>query len=577
MGEEKDDAGLPPTKYTVGWICALRYEMKAARSMLDCEHPTLRLQSEQDGNNYILGRVGKHNIAITSLPQAGSNQAATASKSMQTTFPNIRFCLLVGVGGGVPKSVFSWNDIRLGDIVVSEPTEQGGGVIQYDMGRRERDGFYRLGTLNKPPALLLTAKNTLSTTKNLSKAISRLVNENFGDEEDPEEEWTYPNKARDVLSNTDHPRTTKSSVLLVPFGAVLFASTAFLQFRQRIPGEEWSSLQLSLWISCVLYICFMRITSTWYLKPKEVIRTPRRTTDPKIHYGNIGSGNSVVENAFERDEVAKRDNVICFEMEAAGIMDDFPCLVIRGISNYADSHKNREWQPYAAAVAAAYAKKLLLTISPIGVENMGIMREVPEGQSKNVGIQDIQKHAEELLRTQHSQHDDMVLKWLTPVDHNTKHHDIIRLRQLGTGQWFLDSVEFKDWHTKTENKSLFCSGIPGAGKTIPSAIVIDQLQKEFRDDIDVAIAFIYCDFKQRHEQSVEHLLASLLKQLASRRRGSLSSLCECHKRNMTRPSFEEMLKTLHDVAASYKKVFVMIDALDECQSDGIRSKLLELV
>jgi nucleoside phosphorylase len=68
--------------------------------------------------------------------------------------------------------------------------------------------------------------------------------------------------------------------------------------------------------------------------------------------------------ATERDEISEKlGGVLCFEMEAAGIMNRFPCLVIRGICDYADSHKNKKWQPYAAATAAAYAKELLSIIS----------------------------------------------------------------------------------------------------------------------------------------------------------------------------------------------------------------------
>jgi len=372
---------LPPDRYTVGWICALKCELKAARTMLDEEHPALRVQSEQDGNNYLLGRIGPHNVAITSLPHAGTNRAATAAKSMQNTFPNIRFCLMVGVGGGVP-SKDSWNDIRLGDIVVSEPTEQGGGVIQYDMGKREVDGFRRVGTLNKPPGLLLSAMKTLHTTKNLGRAISDLVNDKFGDEEDLDEEWTYPTRARDVLFNTDHFQTSKSIDLLVACGAALLLPATYFQVWHGDPKTGKSKLSLILWTCCVMSCVW--IASIWYLRSKPVARTPRSTNRPRIHYGNIGSGNSVVKNAVERDELAKRDNVICFEMEAAGIMDDFPCLVIRGISDYADSYKRWDWQPYAAAVAAAYSRKLLLTVSPIGVMEMKAMRKIKQGQLSNV-------------------------------------------------------------------------------------------------------------------------------------------------------------------------------------------------
>lgn len=202
------------------------------------------------------------------------------------------------------------------------------------------------------------------------------------DEEDPDEEWTYPKRARDVLFNTDHYRTPKGIDLLVTCGAALLLPATYLQVWRGDPENTRSGLSIMLWICCTMSCAW--IAGIWYLRSKPVRRSSRLTNMPKIHYGNIGSGNSVVKNAVERDELAKRDNVICFEMEAAGIMDDFPCLVIRGISDYADSYKRWDWQPYAAAVAAAYGKKLLLTISPIGVKEMKAMRQITQGQSNNV-------------------------------------------------------------------------------------------------------------------------------------------------------------------------------------------------
>jgi len=93
-----------------------------------------------------------------------------------------------------------------------------------------------------------------------------------------------------------------------------------------------------------------------------VSRKERRDTNPQIHYGTIGSANAVIKDSATRDRLKRDLNIICVEMEAAGLMDTFPCLVIRGICDYADSHKNKQWQPYAAAVAAAYMKELLLII-----------------------------------------------------------------------------------------------------------------------------------------------------------------------------------------------------------------------
>jgi nucleoside phosphorylase len=77
-----------------------------------------------------------------------------------------------------------------------------------------------------------------------------------------------------------------------------------------------------------------------------------------VHRGTIASGGLVVKDAVLRDNLARQDSLLCFEMEAAGALMDFPCLVVRGISDYCDLHKNDLWHGYAAAVAAAYARQL---------------------------------------------------------------------------------------------------------------------------------------------------------------------------------------------------------------------------
>jgi hypothetical protein len=103
---------------------------------------------------------------------------------------------------------------------------------------------------------------------------------------------------------------------------------------------------------------------------KLIIRLERAKNEdnPAIHYGLIASANQVMENALIRDELIAEKDVLCFEMEAAGLMNHFPCLVIRGVCDYADSHKNEEWQGYAAMAAAAYTKDLLCRIVPQKME-----------------------------------------------------------------------------------------------------------------------------------------------------------------------------------------------------------------
>lgn len=106
-----------------------------------------------------------------------------------------------------------------------------------------------------------------------------------------------------------------------------------------------------------------------------------------VHYGTIASGNQVVKNAAERDRIsAELGGVLCFEMEAAGLMNSFPCLVIRGICNYADSHKNDQWQARAAGTAAAYAKDLLSVMPAVRVRETRWVEKAmigANGQSSN--------------------------------------------------------------------------------------------------------------------------------------------------------------------------------------------------
>jgi len=129
--------------------------MAAARAMLDEHHNPLQ-QNSRDHDTYTLGRIGRHNVVLDCLPirVTGTLSAARVANQMLQTFEGIRFGLIVGIGGGVPSKE---NDIRLGDIVVSKPTGQSRGVIQYDFGKTVQEGqFKRIGSLNRPLDVLLT-------------------------------------------------------------------------------------------------------------------------------------------------------------------------------------------------------------------------------------------------------------------------------------------------------------------------------------------------------------------------------------------------------------------------------------
>jgi hypothetical protein len=170
-----------------------------------------------------------------------------------------------------------------------------------------------------------------------------------------------------------------------------------------------------------------------------------------------------------------------------------------------------------------------------------------------------------------------VLNWLTPTDYGPQHSDFLKRREPGTGEWLLDSVKYQDW-LKTDMQTLFCPGIPGAGKTILTSVVIHDLTIRFSEDPSVGIAYIYFNFQRQDEHNVNDLLISLLKQLAESQSSlpkSIKDLYDRHKTKRTRPSHEEISSTLRSVVAKYSRVFIVVDALDECQaSNSCRTRFL---
>ena len=297
--------------YNVGWICALPLEMAAAKTMVDEVHPSLP-QPPNDSNTYVLGRVGSHNVVIASLPSGiyGTTSAAIVGKQMLSTFQSIRFGLLVGIGGGVP----TYTDIRLGDIVVSQPNDISPGVVQYDYGKTVISGrLQRTGARNLPPQELLTALSHVESNRMTGKS----------------ELWSHISKVT-------------SDETLASFHS---------------PGAETDNLFSASYYHDASHVDCSKCDRDQILK-----RRPRQSEMPMIHCGTIASGNQVMKNGKIRDRLARELGILCFEMEAAGLMDHFPCLVIRGVCDYADSHKHKAWQGYAAITAAAYAKELLTEV-----------------------------------------------------------------------------------------------------------------------------------------------------------------------------------------------------------------------
>lgn len=184
----------------------------------------------------------------------------------------------------------------------------------------------------------------------------------------------------------------------------------------------------------------------------------------------------------------------------------------------------------------------------------------------------------ETIRSNLNRKEDLeILNWITPIDYGPQQSDYFKRRQPGTGQWLLESEEYRTWLSASK-QTLFCPGIPGAGKTILTSIVVDYLSTRFHNDPKISIAYIYCNFQRQNEQKIDDLLASVLKQIAESQpsmSGSVKELYCKHRNKQTRPSLDEILSVFQSVAASCSRIFIVVDALDECQvSEGCRKRFL---
>jgi len=318
--------------FTIGIICALPIECTAVLTILDEEYPQLP-EDVYYGSRYQFGRIGVHEIVIGCLSSGkiGVVEAASIASKMRSSFPNIRVGLMVGVGGGVPSEE---HDIRLGDVVVSQPTGVYGGVVQYDAGKALADEeFERTGILCPPPDVLLDALTLIHIaqergTLHIATHLSRF--------DKPLPSYCMPTEPADQLYLSTHLHKGGKNCLDC--------------------GTE-----------------------------NAVYREERDSKLPVVHYGTIASGNLLMRDATKRDKISQElGGVLCFEMEAAGLMNLFPCLVVRGIADYADSHKKKNWQRYAAATAAAFAREVIDRLAPFGVIQARTITQAMDEMSKQL-------------------------------------------------------------------------------------------------------------------------------------------------------------------------------------------------
>jgi ankyrin repeat protein/nucleoside phosphorylase len=509
---------LKPEEYRVGWICALSIERTAAEAMLEEEHAPLAFQSERDTNAYTLGRIGPHNIVIAGLPNDhfGLNNATAVANNMLRTFPFINRRLMVGIGGAAPDLA----DIRLGDVVISNQ------VIQYDFGKAvSGDQLDTTSIPTRPPQGLLNAVAKLRAMHNrLPSRIPSIVNDML--ERYPKMVDFRRPTSRDVLYDYSYKHVSSSS------GGCTECD------EQSILG-----------------------------------RGDRPSNDPMIHYGKIASANQVMRNGAVRKRITDELQVACFEMEAAGLMDDpIGCLVIRGMCDYSDSHKNKEWQKYASAVAAAYASELLHVL-PTTVSSD---RQEETADTEHSSLQPLaQEHS--LSADERRQ---KLLDSLAFEEQDSRHNNI-KAALKKTCEWFRTDDFYLRWLNPAcypdHHGFLWISGKPGSGKsTLMKFLLSDVTKRSGRQSGTAVVSFFFNARGTELEKSTLGLYRSLLFQILTKF-SDLQWLLDRHL-NVDSYCTLETLQTLFQNtigALQHRKLICFIDALDECDEEQVR-KMIEL-
>ncbi|KAK2036998.1 purine and uridine phosphorylase [Colletotrichum somersetense] len=340
--------------FQIAVICALPLEYDAVVIACDEiweEDRGWRRKAPGDYNAYCTGRIGSHNVVLLLLPSMGKISAASAVANLRLTYRGIKLAILTGICGGVP-GIGTSNEVYLGDVIISKS------IMQYDLGQKYPNRLTAkdtiedsLGRPNKDIRSLVATFQTLEGRSSLQRRASQALKQIQQRAINKGHHGLYrrPDAMDDCLFEPDYLHRH--------------------QDHHDCSCSELDACEEALSTSCEALQCARsRVvvrglpgTQTSYGQTDDDIETQQ----VRIVVGRVGSGNTVMKAGLERDRIAREHDLIAFEMEGAGVWDEIPCIVVKAVCDYADSHKNKKWQHFAAATAASTTKALLENYTPM--------------------------------------------------------------------------------------------------------------------------------------------------------------------------------------------------------------------
>ncbi|CAH0021545.1 unnamed protein product [Clonostachys rhizophaga] len=329
--------------FRVAIFCALPREADAIFLLFDHfwdDGDSSYGRAEGDPNHYTNGWIGQHDVVLAHLPGMGTQNAAAAAASLRTSYTELKLVFLVGICGGVPK--INGVDAFLGDVVISKS------VVQYDYGRRYPDRFDvkdttedSLGRANKDIRGLIACIEMQGEKAFLEDKAGRYLRRDIQNK-------TEPSGPRRLKGGRKYRNRGLGEDRLYKADYIHKHDEGCNVCRRR-PCE------LATKTSCSDLGCS---TSKLVLRTRSSDRNAENYK-PAISIGRVGSGSTVMKSGEDRDRIATEHGIVAFEMEGAGVWDEVPCLIVKGICDYADSHKDKRWQDFAAATAVSVMKAIL--------------------------------------------------------------------------------------------------------------------------------------------------------------------------------------------------------------------------
>jgi nucleoside phosphorylase len=321
--------------FAIAIICALPLEAEAVEAQFDETYNQLGKyygKQQGDANAYINGRVGKHDVVLCYMPGIGKGSAAGVASSLLVSYPGVKLALVVGICGGAPPPP-EYQEIFLGDVIISDS------VIKYNFGQQYPGGFQRKtgvkDTLGRPGREIQALLNSLRA-ENARREFQDQTQQYLHTLQQTGTKWIHPG-VDDILFKARYLHKHYSD-----------ASAGCSCFRSDAPGQICEE---ALGMDCNKLDCD--------LGQQVQCREASEAVPTSIYIRPIASADTVMKSGQHRDGIVKREKVIGFKMEGAGVWDHVPCIIIKGVCDYADSHKSKLWQAYAAATGVSVAKAFL--------------------------------------------------------------------------------------------------------------------------------------------------------------------------------------------------------------------------